>query len=156
MDGRIESTILSFVIHDESYARKALPFVKAEYFQEKSERLVYETITSYFEKYGSVPTIDAVLVELSQKKGVNQDLYNETTDIVSSLKKKDKPSEEWLIDVTEKFCQDQAIFNAVYRSIKVIESEKEERGRLDIQPAYNRARAKRGRFRYLSVHRSGS
>lgn len=130
MDGRIESTILSFVIHDESYARKALPFVKAEYFQEKSERLVYETITSYFEKYGSVPTIDAVLVELSQKKGVNQDLYNETTDIVSSLKKKDKPSEEWLIDVTEKFCQDQAIFNAVYRSIKVIESEKEERGNI--------------------------
>ena len=121
---------MSFVIHDESYARKALPFVKAEYFQEKSERLVYETITSYFEKYGSVPTIDAVLVELSQKKGVNQDLYNETTDIVSSLKKKDKPSEEWLIDVTEKFCQDQAIFNAVYRSIKVIESEKEERGNI--------------------------
>ena len=108
----IERTTLTNLIWDEDYARKVIPFIKPEYYADRNERVIFEEITKFTEKYNAIPTQEALTIELDNRKDVNDDEYKKIVDIISSLEKTDVDT-QWLLDTTEKFCKDKAIYNAV-------------------------------------------
>lgn len=118
---RIENTILKHLIYDEEYTRKALPFIKPEYFTERNERLLFEETLKFVTAYNSNPTFESLLIEID-KKGLSEDDYKSCFEILSEAEKTktDLCRQDWLIDKTEKFCQDQAIYNGVVESISII------------------------------------
>ena len=122
----IERTTLTNLIWDENYARKVIPFIKPEYYSDKNERVIFEEITKFTEKYNSIPTQEALTIELDNRKDVNDDEYRKIVDIISSLQKSDVDT-QWLLDTTEKFCKDKAIYNAVVEGIGIIDGKDKER-----------------------------
>ena len=122
----IERTTLTNLIWDEDYARKVIPFIKPEYYSDKNERVIFEEITKFTEKYNSIPTQEALTIELDNRKDVNDDEYKKIVDIISSLQKSDVDT-QWLLDTTEKFCKDKAIYNAVVEGIGIIDGKDKER-----------------------------
>ena len=122
----IERTTLTNLIWDEDYARKVIPFIKPEYYSDKNERVIFEEITKFTEKYNAIPTQEALTIELDNRKDVNDDEYRKIVDIISSLQKSDVDT-QWLLDTTEKFCKDKAIYNAVVEGIGIIDGKDKER-----------------------------
>ena len=122
----IERTTLTNLIWDEDYARKVIPFIKPEYYADKNERVIFEEITKFTEKYNAIPTQEALTIELDNRKDVNDDEYKKIVDIISSLQKSDVDT-QWLLDTTEKFCKDKAIYNAVVEGIGIIDGKDKER-----------------------------
>ena len=117
----IENTILGGLLHNEGYARKVLPFVKVDYFQDQSEKTVYTSIAEFITKYNGAPTRDALLLAVEEREDLNEEQYKQITGLISSLDYDPKTDENWLVDKTEKFCQDRAIYNAVRESILVLD-----------------------------------
>ena len=117
----IETTILSGLIHNEDYARKVLPFVKSEYFHDKNEQVVYKAIIDYVEKYNGLPTKEALNISIGELKDLNQQQYSEVGKLIGSLHYDEKTDVTWLVDKTEKFCQDKAVYNAVRKSILILD-----------------------------------
>ena len=116
----IEQTILTNLIHNEDYVRKVLPYIKKEYFQDYIDRSVFVTIYEHFEKYNACPTVDALKIEVNNSGSFTEDQYKAADELLSGL----KPTEdtfEWLLDQTETFCKDKAIYNAIMESITVID-----------------------------------
>ena len=122
----IERTTLTNLIWDEDYARKVIPFIKPEYYADKNERVIFEEITKFTEKYNAIPTQEALTIELDNRKDVNDDEYKKIVDIIGSLNKTDVDT-QWLLDTTEKFCKDKAIYNAVVEGIGIIDGKDKER-----------------------------
>ena len=116
----ITLTILENLIHNEDYARKVLPFIKEEYFADRNEKIVFSEIVSFSEKYSRFPTLTSLEVELDSRKDLTEQNYKDIKEVVNSLTE-DKVDQEWLIDTTEKFCKDKAIYNAVVDGISIIE-----------------------------------
>jgi len=117
---RIERTALSNLIHNEEYTRKVLPFVKQEYFADRLEGILFLEIYKFVEKYNSLPTKEALSIEINSNKSVNEDEYKKITDILSTLNK-EPVNTEWLLETTEKFCKDRAIHNAILGGIQIID-----------------------------------
>ena len=117
---RIERTALSNLIHNEEYTRKVLPFVKQEYFADRLEGILFLEIYKFVEKYNSLPTKEALSIEINSNKSVNEDEYKKVTDILSTLNK-EPVNTEWLLETTEKFCKDRAIHNAILGGIQIID-----------------------------------
>lgn len=117
----IESTILTNLIHNEDYLRKVLPFLKDDYFTDLSERTVFSEIASYVDKYNGIPTREALRVAMSEKETLNEEQYKQVNSVIDSLELKEQVSVDWLVDKTEKFCQDKALYNAVRESILVLD-----------------------------------
>ena len=115
----IEQTILSNLTLNEEYTRKVIPYLKPEYFHDYTERSVFGLITKYFDKYNRVPDNAALLVELSNAEGLSDDQHSSAQEFINKFDT--SSDEEWLIDETEKFCQDKAIYNAIMESISVID-----------------------------------
>ena len=115
----IEQTILSNLTLNEEYTRKVIPYLKPEYFHDYTERSVFGLITKYFDKYNRVPDNSALLVELSNADGLSDDQHSSAQEFINKFGT--SSDEEWLIDETEKFCQDKAIYNAIMESISVID-----------------------------------
>lgn len=117
----LEETIFKNLVFNEEYSRKVLAFLRAEYFSDYKDRLVFELITDYVNKYNAPPSKEALAIDLSNKEGLNEQLFNETKDFISTLRNDNESKLEWLLDQTEKFCQDKAIYNAIMASIKVLD-----------------------------------
>ena len=115
----IELSILSNLLYDEDYARKTLPFVKGEYFQ-GSERVVYEAIVSFVDKYNKPPTKPALEIDLDKNDRLSDSQYKDAADLLNTLNKIDV-DQQWLLDETEKFCQDKAVYNAIMESIAILD-----------------------------------
>lgn len=116
----IEKTILSHLIFNEPYARKVLPFLKDEYFQNLSDKTVYKLISEYVNKYNGTPTREVLQLELKNKDGISEATYKESKDIIDNLSSEETDI-SWLLDSTEKFCQEKAIYNAIMASIKILD-----------------------------------
>ena len=116
----IEQTILSHLAFNEEYARKVLPFLKEEYFVDPAYKLSFKLINGYIEKYNGMPSREALLIELGNSSGLNEIGYKQTTEVIEGLKVDDSGM-EWLADTTEKFCQDKALYNAVSKSIQIMD-----------------------------------
>jgi len=117
---RIEITILRNFFYNEEFTRKTLPFVKSIYFAKREERLLFDEIDNFVQKYKNVPTKEAILIELSQRKDINEDEHRTVKELISNLND-EEVEQQWLLDTTEKFCKDRAVHNAVLDGIKILD-----------------------------------
>ena len=122
---RIETTILGNLLLNEEYTRKVLPFLKNDYFTSNAEKTIHETIGDFVTKYNSLPTKEALSIELQEVK-INEEEFKETMELLDDISKDTEEYADlgWLLDSTEKFCQDKAIYNAVVESISILDSQK--------------------------------
>jgi len=126
MNNRIESLILFSLIHDETYTRKALPFLYKDYFEQKRERVIFDKISEYFQQYNIPPTIEVLGVSISQLSNITEQEESDIREYLNDLVQSndiEKIGRDWLIDQTEKFCQEQSIHNAILESISIINGE---------------------------------
>ncbi len=117
---RIEITILKNLVHNEDYMRRVLPFISEEYFVDYSDKTVYNLIHTFITKYNKPPTIEALEISL-QNSNLPEGNYKEALDILKSLTSFEQANAEWLLNETEKFCKDKAIYNAILKSIDILE-----------------------------------
>lgn len=119
----LERTIFSNLVNNTEYGSKVFAFLTPEYFHDHTERTVFNTISEYVNTYNAFPSKEALLIEVSNRTDLNDDQYGDCKDIVNQIPKTVDPltSLEWLIDSTEKFCQDKAIYNAILESMKIID-----------------------------------
>ena len=118
----IEPLILGSLLHNEEYTRKVLPFLEEEYFDSLENKLIYRTIDTYIKDYNSVPTKDALRLSLEESRSVSEEQFDVICKTVDELSYDEKNSEDWLLDKTETFCQDKALYNAIRTSIGVMDS----------------------------------
>ena len=122
MQQRIEQIILKNLIHNEEYSRKVLPFLNKEYFIEPTDKILYEQVNSFINKYNNLPTKEALTIELDNTT-LKEEEFENVTELLTYLEgQNDEKSDiQWLLETTEKFCQDKAIYNAVVSSIKILD-----------------------------------
>ena len=116
----IERTILAQLISNEEFTRKTIPFLKEEYFQEKPDKILFQEIKKFIEKYNNLPTKESLLIELDNRRDISDTEHNSIIDSMKSLEIKDF-NKKWLMDNTEKFCKDKAVYNAILQGINIIQ-----------------------------------
>jgi len=121
MQQKIETIILSKLFNDEDYLRKVIPFIKEDYFMESSERKIYTYIHQFVTKYNSLPTIDAINIAMQNDKSVNENEYKSISETLTKLDDEIDVNEKWILDETEKFCKDKALYNSILKSINIID-----------------------------------
>ena len=127
MTQTIERTTLSNLVFNEEYCRKVLPFIKPDYFDVKEERVLFEEITNFVDKYKKIPTKISLEIEVETRKDLTQDQHTKIVEIIQTLDDT-KVDMEWLVDTTEKFCKDKAIYNAIVEGISIIDGKDKNRG----------------------------
>ena len=119
---RLENTILRNLLTNEQYTRKALPFLKEVYFTQDADRIVFEQIRDYVDKYNNIPTKEALVIDLNDKKGITEEEFKYSSELLDQvLENQEVVDNEWLLDSTERFCQDKAVYNAVMESIQILD-----------------------------------
>ena len=116
----IEKTTLTQLLNNEDYARKVLPFIKESYFDVREERIIFEEISKFTEKYKKIPTQVSLELEVGEGKDLTDVEHDKIVQIIKSLNPA-KVDFDWLVDTTEKFCKDKAVYNAILRSIEIID-----------------------------------
>lgn len=116
---QLEQLILSHLIQNEDYTRKCLPFLKKEYFQQKQCEYVFDLIQEYVGKYNNLPTPESLQIELQSKDNLNEDVFNTATAAISELREIEPAKLQWIVDKTEEFCQERALYNALMTSIHI-------------------------------------
>lgn len=117
---RIETTILRNLIHNEDYTRKVIPFLKSEYFNENSDKVVFELVDSFVKKFNKNPTFEALEISL-QNSNLVEGQFKEAADLIKNLHAAESTNDEWLLNETEKFCKDKAVYNAIVTSISILD-----------------------------------
>lgn len=109
--------------HEEEYARKVLPFLSESYFTERSEKTVFTQIKDHILKYNNVPTIESLHININTIEKLREDEVTGALTVLDQIQqiKDEKSDQQWLIDKTEKFCQEKAIYNAVLESIGILD-----------------------------------
>jgi len=114
----VETTILKNLIHNEEYSRKVLPFINKEYFEDYNEKVVFEEISNFIVKYNNLPTKESLIIESENRTDITDDSSKQIKDFIGLLES--TPSDEqWLLDITEKWCKDRAIYLALVESISI-------------------------------------
>jgi archaellum biogenesis ATPase FlaH len=122
-----EDLILENLLLNEKYSRKVLPFLKEEYFHDIGKRTVFVEIREFFNKYNDLPTKDALNIQIEKTTHLNQDQFRIVEDLVNSFEIKEESSETWLVDETENFCKDKAIYNAIMDSIHILDGKSKDK-----------------------------
>ena len=125
---RIETTILRNLIFNEEYSRKVIPFIEPSYFEQRTEKVIFEEITKFIVKYGSAITIEALNIETENRNDLTDTEVKEVRDINNSLTD-DVVENQWLIDSTEKWCKERAIYLALMESIALADGQDDTKGR---------------------------
>ena len=115
---RIEETILRNLLHNEEYYRKVVPFLKADYYENYHEKIVFEEIADFAAKYDKIPTKEVLTINLQNRNDLTDESFQNSIQTVSSLSD-EWVDYDWLIDATEKWCKDRAIYLALMQSIKI-------------------------------------
>jgi len=120
---KLETVILRNLIRNEDYLRKVLPFLKTEYFTDKTEKIIYEEINKFTETYNSTPTIESIELAVKERRNLSDEELEKSKSYLHEIASfKDEESKvQWLTDKTEKFCQERAIYNAVLGSISILD-----------------------------------
>jgi hypothetical protein len=125
---RIENVIFGNLVNNEEYARKVIPFLKSDYFTDNVDSTVYELIEEYVGKYGNFPSKEALAIDLGNRVGLTDDQFKAAETLIGDLAKSEDREIDWLIDSTEKFCKDKALYNALMESIKLVDDNKRKDG----------------------------
>ena len=120
MQINIEQTILRNLLTDEKYMRKVLPFIKPDYFQ-GVYRTLFKEAGKYVAKYNKLPTSETLIIELQESSNISNEQFQMSVDIIPQLFTNEEIDHDWLLDSTEKWCQDRAIHNAIMESISIID-----------------------------------
>jgi len=123
---KVENLILKNLLLDEVFVRKSLPFIRAEYFNDPLERNLFEVIAKYFTQYNAIPTKEALEIEVGQLDTISDEQHKNIVHIIKEIDE-EKSEPEWIVDVTEKWCQDRALYIALMSSIKIAEGNDEQR-----------------------------
>ena len=117
---RIEQKILSNLIFDENYCRKVIPFIKKEYFADRKEVILADEIVSFFTKYNKPASKEILQIEISNRKDLNDKELSELGDFIGTLSQ-EPVNADWMLEHTEKFCKDRAVYNGVLSAIRIID-----------------------------------
>lgn len=118
---RTEKIILANLIFNEKYSRKVLPFVLPSYFQDQGEKTIFDLLSVYINKYNTYPTVATLAVELEQMS-LGEHVHKQSVELIRDLQTVETSKDQkWLIDTTEKWCQDKAIYNAIMQSIQILD-----------------------------------
>lgn len=123
INDRIEFVILNNLVFDDTYCRRVLPFIKSHYFSEECEKLIFEKISDFILKYDSLPSKEALVISISNDKQIVDSIEKQSKDLVSKFTPS-KVEQQWLIDQTEDWCKDRAIYHALMSSIKIADDKK--------------------------------
>jgi replicative DNA helicase len=120
---KLEQAILKNLVYNEEYLRKVLPFLKPEYFSDRTEKTIFNEITSFTETYNTTPAIEAIGIAVKEKNSLTDDEVEKCQTYLKEIESNKETSTEiqWLVDKTEKFCQEKAIYNAVLGSISILD-----------------------------------
>lgn len=120
---RLEATILKNLIYHEAYMRKVIPFLKTEYFKEQTERIVYNEIWAFVEKYRNLPTHEALVINITESKDLKEEQVRDAVDLLKQIHAdRSEPTDiQWLTEQSEKFCKDSALYNAVLEAVQVLD-----------------------------------
>jgi len=117
----LSNLIFSNLINSEEYGRKVLPYIKEEYFETYSDKVIFGVIKSYVEKYNKFPNDQAVKIDLESMQ-LDDRVYKECKEKLSELEYDSTKDLEWVLDKTEKFCQERAVYNAIMSSIQILDN----------------------------------
>ena len=118
----LELTILSNLLYSEKYTRKVLPFLKMDYFTERSNKIIFLEIHEYVSQYDALPSLNAVGIECQERTDLNEDQFKEILEVLNVLS--DDPADfDWLVDTTEKWCQERAIYLSLMESVKIADGQ---------------------------------
>ena len=124
----VEFLILRNLLHNEEYVRKVIPFVKAEYFEDIKQKVIFEEISKFVGEYNQPATKEILCIEIEKRNDINDSSFKEITDTVAALV--DDPADfEWLVNTTEKWCRDRAIYLALLESISLADGKDETQNR---------------------------
>jgi archaellum biogenesis ATPase FlaH len=126
MSERVELTILRNLFFNEDFTRKVIPFIKLEYFSSRDEQVLFEEVEKFIVKYKNNPTKESVLIELGQRKDINEDEFKSIENLVNGLRD-ERVELQWLLDTCERFCKDRAVHNAVLDGIKILDNKDKKR-----------------------------
>ena len=125
---RVPLTILNNLIHDEEYTRKVIPFIEEDYFEERSDKVVFEEIHTFLKTYDSLPTKEVLQIEVGKRTDLTQDEFQSTEQLISALGETEY-EKNWVLDTTEAWCKERAIYNALMESIKIADGQDDKKNR---------------------------
>jgi len=125
---KIEFLILRNLIYNEEYARKVIPFIEDDYFEDQKQKIIFQEISSFIRQYNKLATKEILSIEVEKRSDINDTIFAEIVDIISSFE--DEVGElDWLVDSTEKWCRDRAIYLALMESIQLADGKDDTKGR---------------------------
>ena len=131
---RLEQTILKNLIYNEAFTRKVIPFLRADYFSDDTERTLFKEVFEFTNKYKNLPTHEALVINLTESKTLTEPQVQSAVKLLSEIKetKDDKVELAWLTEQTEKFCQDKAIYNAIMESVGILDDKSAKKSKGEI------------------------
>jgi len=125
---KVEFLILRNLLHNEEYLRKVVPFLKSEYFEDEKQKIVYQEISNFVEQYNELTTKEVLCIEIEKRKDITDSMFKDITNFIGELH--DSPTDlQWLLDTTEKWCRDRAIYLALIESISLADGKDDAKGR---------------------------
>ena len=125
---RIEATILRNLVFNEEYSRKVIPFIEPDYFEQRTEKIIFEEITQFIVKYGNAITTEALSIEVENRTDLTETEVKESREIIVNLSEM-PADQQWLLDTTEKWCRDRAIYLALMESISIADGDDKKKNR---------------------------
>ena len=132
MISTLETTILRGFIHNEEYARKALPYVKESYFEQSTGRIIFEILAEHFTKYGGCITRESLAVAVESLNGISEDDFRNVGLACEALLTAEDNNTDWLVDTTETWCKERAVYLALLESISIHDGQDKDKGRESI------------------------
>ena len=124
----VEFLILRNLLYNEEYIRKVIPFIKVDYFEDTKQKIVFEEILNFVGEYNQPATKEVLCIETEKRSDINDTSFKEITDLISGFE--DEPVEfDWLVNVTEKWCRDRAIYLALMESIQLADGKDDKKDR---------------------------
>ena len=117
---KMELVILRHLLNNEDFSRRTLPYLKSEYFHDRLEKTVYEEIDKFINKYNSLPTKEALTLEMDNRTDLSDEDFSQCSNLISTLNG-EEADRDWLADTAEKWCQEKAIYNAIMNSIAILD-----------------------------------
>jgi len=124
----VEFLILKNLLHNEEYVRKVIPFIKADYFEDRNQKIVFEEIIKFVEDYNKPVTKEILCIEAEKRQDITDDSFKEITNLIGNLNE-DHTEFDWLVNTTEKWCRDRAIYLALMESIHIADGNDEKKNR---------------------------
>jgi replicative DNA helicase len=128
MMDKLEVIVLKNLVYNEKYCRKVLPFIKPEYFETHEERVVFEEINKYVQQYQTQPPLNAIAIECERRTDLSQDGFQNILDLLKTFTE-DKVDYDWLVDTSEKWCKDRAVYLSLLESIKIADGKDKTKSR---------------------------